>query len=314
MRRGVQSRAWSLLPSIPPLGRPADRGRMGLSVPPTLNFVGESWTAPVDVERVRPAQDANEVATEQVKALLRLPHEYEEEEEGAAPLFVFDAGYDPVKVQQGLKGTPCQILIRLRSGRFYADPSLASPPAHTGRPRRHGPKTKCSDPSTCPQPSTGYTFEDSGYGTVRVCAWAKLHPKVCSHEGRGSWGPLPIVVGTLVLVEAERLPRGETEHGTDHTSGVRHPEQADRWTWLVVATFTQLRLARTCVADLRLPWVRRYDSGRLRPVRVHRVVSPLLAQLGTPAKPPKPCGRSPGRPKGRLSGQARRYPALKKTA
>src|SRR5215211_105551 len=228
MRRGVQSRAWSLLPTFPPLDRPADRGRMGLSVPPTLNFVGESWTAPVDVERVRPAQDANEVAAEQVKALLRLPHEYEKEEESAAPLFVFDAGYDPVKVQQGLKGTPCQILIRLRAGRFYADPSLASPPAHTGRPRRHGPKTKCSDPSTWPQPSTGYTFEDSGYGTVRVRAWAKLHPKVCSHEGRGSWGPLPIVVGTLVLVEAERLPRGETEHGTDHTSGVRHPEQADR--------------------------------------------------------------------------------------
>ena len=29
-------------------------------------------------------------------------------------------------------------------------------------------------------------------------------------------------------------------------------EQADKWTWLVAA-FAQLRLARTCVADLRLP-------------------------------------------------------------
>jgi hypothetical protein len=36
-----------------------------------LNFVRESWTSPVDVERVRPAQDANEVAAEQVKAFLR---------------------------------------------------------------------------------------------------------------------------------------------------------------------------------------------------------------------------------------------------
>jgi hypothetical protein len=44
-----------------------------------LNFVRESWTAPMDVERVRPAQDANEVAAEQVKAFLRLPHEDEEE-------------------------------------------------------------------------------------------------------------------------------------------------------------------------------------------------------------------------------------------
>jgi hypothetical protein len=320
-----------------------------------LNFARESWTAPMDVERIRPAQDANKGAAEQVKALLRLLAE--EKVQRAAPLFVFDAGYDPVKVQQGLEGTPCQILVRLRAGRrFFADPSLAGPPAPTGRPRRHGPKMKCADPSTWPQPSTEYTCEDSAYGTVRVRAWAKLHPKVCSHEGRGGRGPLPIVIGTLVLVEVERLPRGERRRESkklwlwwdgpggeepdldllwrayirrfdlEHTfrflkqtlgwttPRVRHPEQADRWTWLVVSAFTQLRLARSGVADRRLPWERRYDSGRLTPVRVHRVVSALLAQLGTPAKPPRPCGRSPGRPKGCLSGRARRYPALKKTA
>ncbi len=318
-----------------------------------LNFVRESWTAPVDVERVRPARDANEVAAEQVKAFLR-----RSPEEGAAPLFVFDAGYDPVKVQQGLEGSPpCQILVRLRAGRrFYADPSLAGPPAHTGRPRRHGPKMKCADPSTWPEPSTEYTCKDAGYGAVRVRAWANLHPKVRAHEGQGSRGPLPIVRGTLVLVEVERLPRGERRreprvlwlwwHGHEKaapdpeliwrsyvrrfdlehtfrflkqtlgwiTPRVRHPEQADRWTWLVVAAFTQLRLARTCVADRRLPWERRYDTGRLTPIRVHRAVSALLAKLGTPAKPPKPCGRSPGRPKGRLSGRAKRYPAIKKSA
>jgi hypothetical protein len=39
-----------------------------------------------------------------------------------------------------------------------------------------------------------------------------------------------------------------------------------------------------------------------------------LVEVGTPAKPPKPCGRSPGRPKGCLSGRAKRYPAVKKTA
>lgn len=37
-----------------------------------LNFVRESWTAPVDVRRVRPAQDANVVAAEQVRSLVRL--------------------------------------------------------------------------------------------------------------------------------------------------------------------------------------------------------------------------------------------------
>ena len=130
-----------------------------------LNLVRESWTAPVDVRRVCPAQDTNEAAAEQVKAFLRLSAG-----EDVAPLFVFDAaGYDPVKVQQALEGCPCQILVRLRAGRrFYADPSLAGPPAHTGRPRRHGPKMKCSDSSTWPEPSTEYTCQDAGYGTVRV--------------------------------------------------------------------------------------------------------------------------------------------------
>ena len=317
-----------------------------------LNFVRESWTAPMDVERIRPAQDANEVACGQVKVLLeRLG------EEEPVPLFVFDAGYDPVKLQQGLGGSPCQILVRLRAGRrFYGDPSLCDPPEHIGRPRRHGPKMKCSDPSTWPEPSTEHHGEDAGYGSVRLRAWAKMHPKVHNHERKGSRGPLPIVVGTLVLVEVERLPRGERRreprvlwlwwHGPEGTMPdpdliwrsyvrrfdlehtfrflkqgmgwttprVRHPEQADRWTWLAVAAYTQLRLARARAADLRLPWERRYEAGRLTPARVHRAVSALLMHLGTPAKAPKPCGRSPGRPKGGLWGKAKRYPAVKKAA
>ncbi len=52
------------------------------------------------------------------------------------------------------------------------------------------------------------------------------------------------------------------------TLRVRHPEQADRWTWLVMGAFTQLGLARAGVADLRLPWERRYDPGCLTPIRV----------------------------------------------
>ena len=71
----------------------------------------------------------------------------------------------------------------------------------------------------------------------------------------------------------------------------------------MVAAFTQLRLARSSVADMRLPWERRYEAGRLTPVRVHRLVSALLGKLGTPAKPPKPCGRSPERPRGRHRAQ-----------
>src|SRR5215212_8158180 len=360
LRRGMQPQAWFLLPSFAQLGGAAHRRLLwAYQFVAQLNFVRESWTAPMDVERLRPGQDANVLATGQVRSFLRRRRSSCEEgrTDATSPLFVFDAGYDPVKVQQGLEGSPCQILLRLHAGRrFYGDPSLSDPPENIGRPRRHGPKMKCSDPSSWPDPSAEHHCEDAAYGSVRVRAWAELHPKVCNHAAKGSRGPLPIVVGTLILVEVERLPRGERRreprvlwlwwHGPEGTAPeldllwrsyvrrfdlehtfrflkqsmgwttprVRHPEQADRWTWLVVAAYTQLRLARARVADLRLPWERRYDRGRLTPVRVHRAVSALLAHLGTPASAPKPCGRSPGRPKGGLSGRAKRYPAIKMTA
>jgi hypothetical protein len=98
------------------------------------------------------------------------------------------------------------------------------------------------------------------------------------------------------------------------TPRVRHPEHADRLTWLVVAVYTQLRLARPWVADRRLPWERRLDPDKRTPSRVRRAVSGLLPLVGTPAIVPKPCGRSPGRPKGSRSGGATRYLALKKAA
>jgi hypothetical protein len=100
-----------------------------------LNFVRESWVAPVDVQRLRPEEDANVIAAEQVRSFVR--RSVPSRRRDVTPLFVFDAGYDPVKVQQGLEGCPCQILLRLRAGRrFYGDPSLSDPPEHVGRPRR----------------------------------------------------------------------------------------------------------------------------------------------------------------------------------
>jgi hypothetical protein len=313
-----------------------------------LSFERDCWVAPMDVRRLSPEANPNEVAAEQVERFVRRLEEQE-----SVPLLVFDAGYDPVGIQQGLDGCRAQLLVRLRAGRcFYADPE--GPPAKTGRPRRHGRKFDCKDPKSWPEPTHEHLRENDHYGTVRVRAWAKLHPKVRLHKGRGSRGPLPIVRGTLVLVEVERLPRGERRrkpkelwlwwHGPgepdldllwrayvrrfdlEHTfrffkqtlgwttPRVRHPEQADRWSWLILAAYAQLRLARACVFDRRLPWERRYAPGQLTPCRVRRSVSALLLELGTPAKPPKPCGRSPGRPKGRRSGRAKRYPAFKKSA
>ena len=315
-----------------------------------LSFDRESWTAPLDVRRVRPTENANAAAAEQVSALCAA---WSEAAGDPRPLFVFDAGYDPVQLTHGLAGVPAAILVRLRAGRcFYADPSPAAPSPKGGRPRRHGAKLDCADPATWPAPDAERADEDKAYGHIRVRAWSGLHPKQQEHAGRGTRRPRPVVRGTLVLVEVQRLPRqtrqpkalwlwwhgpGEPDLGVlwrayvrrfdlEHTlrfckQGLgwttprpRHPEQADRWTWLVVAAYTQLRLARACVADRRLPWERRLPPDRLTPNRVRRDFPQVLAALGSPTSAPKPCGRSPGRPRGSRSGPAARHPALKQAA
>jgi hypothetical protein len=313
-----------------------------------LSFTRDSWTAPLDIRRVHPSQNANVVAVEQIRVLgSRLSVG------SAPPLFVFDAGYDSAQLTQGLEQLPVAILVRLRADRcFYADPPPAIPSPKGGRPRMHGPKFACKNPTTWPAPSDEHVTDDEQYGMVRVRAWTGLHPKQQAHPSRGSRKTRPIVRGTVVLVEVSRLParpyqpqllwlwwagagrpdlallwrayvrRFDLEHTLRFCKQslgwtmprVRHPEQADRWTWLVVAVYTQLRLARSWVADCRLPWERPLDPGTLTPARARRALSALLPVVGTPTRPPKPCGRSPGRPQGRRSGRAPRYPALKKAA
>ena len=313
-----------------------------------LGFERDSWVAPVDARRVKPAEDANEVATGQVRALVqRLP------ESEAVPIFVFDAGYDPVKLQRSLEGCPARILVRLHSNRvFYADPEPSSP-RPVGRPRRHGEKFDLKDRTSWPEPSAEHCCRSDDYGSVRVRCWSGLHPKTRRIGERYGCERAPVVRGCVVLVEVGKLPRqtrkpkklwlwwsGEGEADLDliwraycrrfdlehmirflkqalgwTTPRFRHPEQADRRTWLVLVAYTQLRLARIWVADGRLPpWERPQRPRRLTPTRVLRGFATLLTAVGTPAKPPKPCGRSPGRPKGSRSGPAKRHPALKTAA
>jgi hypothetical protein len=247
--------------------------------------------------------------------------------------------------------TPAAVLVRLRSDRcFYADPPPQARSPKGCRPRRHGAKFNCADPATWPAPTATLVCQDDQYGAVTVAAWAGLHPNQQRHPGHGTRRPRPIVRGTVIRVQVERVPaktrppkvlwlwwvgpgeldldlawrayvrRFDLEHTVRFckqtlswaTPRPRHPEQAERWTWLVLAAYAQLRLARQVAGDQRLPWERPRPQPRLSPVRVRRGFPQLLVRLGSPASAPKPAGCPPGRPKGRCSGPARRYPAIKK--
>src|SRR4051812_26822622 len=65
-----------------------------------------------------------------------------------------------------LDGERVAVLVRLRSGRcFYADPEQQP---RTGRPRRHGRKLACDDPTTWWAPTAEHREEHAQYGAVRV--------------------------------------------------------------------------------------------------------------------------------------------------
>jgi DDE superfamily endonuclease len=166
-----------------------------------LSFARDSWTAPVDAARLHPLDDTDQQAARQIRALLaRLPASQ------AVPLFVFDAGYDSAQLTLDLAEEPVAVLVRLRADRcFYADPP-PRPPGAGGRPRRHGAKFACADPATWPAPTATLTCQDDQYGAVTVPAWAGLHPNQQRHPGHGSGGPRPIVRGTILRVQVERVP------------------------------------------------------------------------------------------------------------
>jgi hypothetical protein len=129
-----------------------------------LSLDRHNWTAPLDVRRVHPAENAHIAAVAQITALIA-----QQPASAATPLFVFDAGYDSAHLTQALAKIPVAILVRLRADRcFYADPPPAIPSPQVGRPRQHGAKFVCKDPTTWRVPTAEHVIQDGQYGTVRV--------------------------------------------------------------------------------------------------------------------------------------------------
>jgi hypothetical protein len=224
---------------------------------------------------------------------------------------------------------------RVMRGPAPPRPGQGRPP---GRPRRHGVAMTLADPGSWPAPTTESTTETARYGRAVATSWDRMHPRLTSRGGWAEHaGPLPIIEGTLIRLQVDHLPgsreakpiwlwtsatgadaaavtrcwqaylrRFDLEHTIRFAKQVlgwtrpklRCPAAADRWTWLVLAAHTQLRLARPLAADLRRPWERPLPTGRLTPARVRRGFRYLRARTSCPAGAPKPAHPGPGRPPG----------------
>jgi hypothetical protein len=263
-------------------------------------------------------------------------------------LIVMDSGYDVTRLAFVLADLPVDVLGRIRSDRVLRLPKPPRPPGTLGRPLKHGPEFALNTPATWPKPAHTTITETTRYGTATASSWDRVHPRLThrgcwlAHDGA-----LPVIEGTLIRLHVDHLPgdrdpkplwlwssttgaadgeidrcwqsflrRFDLEHTFrlfKQTLGwtapkIRTPQAADRWTWLIIAAHTQLRLARTLASDLRRPWEKPAPPARLTPARVRRGFRNLRATTHQPASAPKPTRPGPGRPPGSKNARtAARY-------
>jgi DDE superfamily endonuclease len=297
-----------------------------------------SWTAPLDAVRLGPGDDETEVTAAQVRGVVgRLAAVGHWREGDQRILVVFDAGYDLTRLAWLLKDLPVEVLGRLRSNRVLCLPPPPRQPGR-GRPARHGAEFSLADEATWPAAAVATTTQTTRYGAAAAAAWDRLHARLTSRGAwEHHDGELPVIEGTLIRLQVDHLPgdrnpkpvwlwssatglaadevdrlwqaflrRFDLEHTFRllkqvlgwTTPKIRDPRAADRWTWLILACHTQLRLARPLAEDLRLPWERPCLPGRLTPARVRRGFRNIRATSPCPAGAPKPGKPGPGRPPG----------------
>ena len=299
-----------------------------------------SWVLPLDLARRGPsAPSPTALALTQLRRALAL------RPTGAPrPVVTFDSNYDAVALAQAVQATdPAQrlavdLLVRLNPRRRF----FRAPPPYGGRgaPRKHGPLFRLRDPSSHGTPDASARGEDPAHGWVQVDVWLGLHsPRAATtlltlvrvqvdHLPRSRRTPAPLWLAWAGAALPEDLldlwrwyaRRFAIEHGFRFlkqdlgwtTIRPRHPEAADRWSWLLALAFWELWLARGVVADQRLPWERPLPVERLTPGRVRRAFGGLVAALGSPTRAVRSRGKAPGRRVGECPGPRERHPVVRR--
>lgn len=296
----------------------------------TLAWVPEesgSWALPLRHERVSSFESALSKATFQLKQLTR--------QLAVRPLAAFDRHYGNGKFLNQTERIEADLLLRLASNRCV----YGVPPAYAGRgaPCKHGPKFKFNDPQTHPRASEILEIEDPQWGRLRVTRWSQFHfrnaPKrkmevirveVIEPVGRRrKFKPLwlawvGLTMSSLEALWRKYLRRFSLEHWYRFAKQrlywtqpqLSSTQASERWSELMVLMSWQLWFARSECLDSPLPW--QSPQQTLSPGRVAQAFPAILAAIGTPAQPPKPRGKSPGRAKGQSQLPRTRYPTVKK--
>jgi hypothetical protein len=325
----ARDRTYQYVHNLPDCAAPVTVG-WGFSAVVVLPETPSSWTYLLDNQRVPSDYTAAQVAAEQLATITPLLP--------VRAVLLGDRYYGSAAFVQATAMVPCDKLLRIPGNRVLYRPA----PPRTGKrgaPRKDGTPFKCRDARTHGKPTATWAGRDEHGQRIEVAAWAHLHYKQCRDV------PVTIIrvirhgatgkkrdprVSWFVWLGLERLPladvwpmyrrRYSQEHGFRFEKQdllwtaphLRTPEQFQRWTDIVAAARNQLYLARDTVAAQRYPWEAQHRAATPRHVR--RAMHQILAQLGTPAQPPQPRGKSPGRRRGTRVKPAQRYSVVYKAS
>jgi hypothetical protein len=287
-----------------------------------------SWTYILDQQRVASGTTAIEVAEAQLRRLV--PHLPQK------AIVALDRGYDANWLWCRCSALPIGVLGRLKSNRCLYRPA-PPPTGKKGCPRKDGAKLQPKDPATHGEPDGIWKGRDAKDRPVEVTCWKHLHLKEArwldvsvlrvvrphasnkERDPRVSWfvwiGDQEADVFQIALGYALRFGQ---EHGYRFDKQallwdkprLRTPEQFERWSHIVACAHNQLVLARDLVEAKLRPWENK--QRQRTPQQVRRGMDKLLAQLGTPARPPQARGKSKGRRIGTHIKKAKRFAVIRK--
>jgi hypothetical protein len=298
----------------------------------TLAWIPEaegSWALPLRHERITSFETPGSRAAFQLKQVTR--------QLAVRPLAVYDRGYGNASFVHQTADIEADLLLRLASNRCV----YGAPPPYGGRgaPAKHGHKMKLNDPESWGQPTETLEVEDAKLGRVRVTRWSAYHfqasPKrpmeilrvevLGRDPGKRRWKPLWLAwlgetMPPLETLWRSYLRRFALEHWYRFAKQRLYwtqpqfssLEATERWSGLMPLLSWQLWLAREDCRDHPLPW--QSPQQALSPGRVAQAFASILVAIGTPALPPKPRGKAPGRSKGDRPSPRPRYPTVKKRA
>lgn len=315
------------VPNLPESEKPVTVGWKFSSVV-VLPQVVSSATFVLSTQRIPTTHTDAQIAALQLEALVPLLMQ--------RVVLVADRLYGSAAFVRLVAEVDCDKLLRVQRHRVLYRPA----PPRTGKrgaPCKDGPRFVCKEATTHGPPDESWQGPGAQGHAVQVECWHHLHfrqaraievsvlrvtraaAQETARDPRVSWF---VWQGSQAVPLAEIADGYRRRYAQEHgyrldkqallwdQPRLRTPEQFERWSQLVGLVHHQLVLAQSMAEVERRPWESRHRRASLQQVR--RAMPRILARLGTPALPPKPRGKSPGRAHGATVKAASRFKVVRK--